>query len=239
MTLFGLAFTLSCTVTSLVGAATTERIILDYRTGLAIHGYDPVAYFTDAVALAGRDALELRYEGVVWRFRNAGNRAAFAERPDVYMPQFGGYDPVGVTQLFMFHSVETARPSPALQAPGRPPRAPGEGRRGSLGQALSRNAVSWSRWPDQCVSRLSPCLDFRRASVYRPGHWADDDYDVYDGERIVGRIFRAEARHRAGTPWMWTLVFHERRPPGPHQGFAVSREEAMVAFKASWERGRS
>ena len=38
---------------------------------------------------------------------------------------------------------------------------------------------------------------------------------------------------------MWTLVFHERRPPGPHQGFAVSREEAMVAFKASWERGRS
>ena len=116
LTLFGLAFTLSCTVTSLVGAATTERIILDYRTGLAIHSYDPVAYFTDAVALAGRDALELRYEGVVWRFRNAGNRAAFAERPDVYMPQFGGYDPVGVTQLFMFHSVETARPSPALQA---------------------------------------------------------------------------------------------------------------------------
>ena len=41
---------------------------------------------------------------------------------------------------------------------------------------------------------------FRRASVYRPGHWADDDYDVYDGERIVGRIFRAEAGHRAGTP---------------------------------------
>ena len=38
---------------------------------------------------------------------------------------------------------------------------------------------------------------------------------------------------------MWTILFDERRPPGPHQGFAVSREEAMVAFKASWERGRS
>jgi hypothetical protein len=50
LTLFGPTFTLSCTVTSLVGAATTERIVLDYRTGLAIHGYDPVAYFTDAVA---------------------------------------------------------------------------------------------------------------------------------------------------------------------------------------------
>ena len=33
----------------------------------------------------------------------------------------------------------------------------------------------------------------RRASVYRPGHRADDNYDVYDGERNVGRIFRAEA----------------------------------------------
>ena len=87
-------------------------------------------------------------------------------------------------------------------------------------------------------ARMSGLL-LRRASVYRPGHWADDDYDVYDGERIVGRIFRAEAGHPAETPWMWTILFHERRPPGPHQGFAVSREEAMVAFKASWERGRS
>ena len=82
-------------------------------------------------------------------------------------------------------------------------------------------------------------LLLHRASVYRHGHWADDDYDVYDGERIVGRIFRAEAGHPAETPWMWTIVFHERRPTGPHQGFAVSREEAMAAFKASWERGRS
>ena len=29
---------------------------------------------------------------------NVGNRAAFAARPDVYMPQFGGYDPVGVAR---------------------------------------------------------------------------------------------------------------------------------------------
>ena len=82
-------------------------------------------------------------------------------------------------------------------------------------------------------------LLLRRAFVYRSGHWVDDDYDVYDGERIIGRIFRAEAGHPKETPWMWTIVFHERKPPGPHQGFAVSREEAMLAFKASWERGRS
>ena len=64
-------------------------------------------------------------------------------------------------------------------------------------------------------------LLLRRAFVYRNGHWADDDYDFYDGERIVGRIFRADAGHPKERPWMWTIVFHERRPPGPHQGFAV------------------
>ena len=81
-------------VSTVVSAATTEQIVVDRRSGLAIHGFDPVAYFTDDTALLGRNELELSYAGAIWRFRNAGNRAAFKQRPDVYMPQFGGYDPV-------------------------------------------------------------------------------------------------------------------------------------------------
>jgi hypothetical protein len=42
-------------------------------------------------------------------------------------------------------------------------------------------------------------LLLRRASVYRPGHWDDDDYDVHQD---IGRIFRAEAGHPAETPWI-------------------------------------
>ena len=38
---------------------------------------------------------------------------------------------------------------------------------------------------------------------------------------------------------MWTIVFHERKPPGPHQGFAAGREQAMAAFQGELERGRS
>jgi hypothetical protein len=91
-------------VTALLGAASaawaglSERIVVDWHSGLAIGGYDPVAFFTDGKPVAGSADLELPYDGAVWRFRNSGNRAAFAERPDVYMPQFGGYDPVGVTR---------------------------------------------------------------------------------------------------------------------------------------------
>lgn len=77
-------------------AATTELIVSDVHTGLAIGGYDPVAYFTDKAARLGKEDHELRYAGVTWRFRNVGNRAAFAANPEVYMPRFGGYDPMAV-----------------------------------------------------------------------------------------------------------------------------------------------
>jgi hypothetical protein len=77
-------------------AATTERVVANRHTGLAIHGFDPVAYFVDGAPLLGRAELEFRFAGVTWRFRNEGNRSAFAADPEVYMPRFGGHDPVAV-----------------------------------------------------------------------------------------------------------------------------------------------
>jgi hypothetical protein len=79
-------------------AATTERVVVDRHTGLALYGFDPVAYFTDAEPLVGRPEFELSFAGAVWRFRNEGNRAAFRDRPDIYMPRFGGYDVVAVAR---------------------------------------------------------------------------------------------------------------------------------------------
>lgn len=81
-----------------VPAATTERVVTDSNTGLAINGFDPVAYFTDHLARPGTGDFECVFEGAVWRFRNAGNRAAFLAHPDVYMPRFGGHDPVAVAR---------------------------------------------------------------------------------------------------------------------------------------------
>src|SRR5205807_326568 len=68
-----------------VRAATTERVVVDLHTGLALYGFDPVAYFTDAKPVAGRPDFELWLAGATWRFRNEGNRAAFADHPEVYM----------------------------------------------------------------------------------------------------------------------------------------------------------
>ncbi len=77
-------------------ASTTERVVTDQHTGLAIYGVDPVAYFTDRKPVEGRQDFEFRHSGAVWRFDNEGNRAAFRGDPDVYMPRYGGYDPVGI-----------------------------------------------------------------------------------------------------------------------------------------------
>lgn len=81
-------------------AATTESVVVDRHSGLAIYGFDPVAYFTDREALAGREELELRIDGATWRFRNPGNREAFARNPEVYKPRFGGYDPIALSRGF-------------------------------------------------------------------------------------------------------------------------------------------
>ena len=75
-------------------AATTERVVVNRYSGLAIEGFDPVAYFTESRPARGLPDFEAREAGAVWRFRNEGNRASFVAHPEIYGPQFGGYDPV-------------------------------------------------------------------------------------------------------------------------------------------------
>ena len=79
-------------------AATTERVVANRFSGLAIEGYDPVAYFVDACPMIGLPEFEAAEAGVVWRFRNEGNRASFVSHPEIYSPQFGGYDPVDLAR---------------------------------------------------------------------------------------------------------------------------------------------
>lgn len=79
-------------------AATTERVVNNRFSGLAIEGYDPVAYFISARPRVGLPEYEASQAGVVWRFVNEGNQASFIAHPEIYGPQFGGYDPVDVAR---------------------------------------------------------------------------------------------------------------------------------------------
>jgi hypothetical protein len=81
-----------------VRAATTERVVVNRFSGLAIEGFDPVAYFVDESPMLGLPAFEASEAGAVWRFRNEGNRASFLAHPEIYGPQFGGYDPIDLAR---------------------------------------------------------------------------------------------------------------------------------------------
>jgi hypothetical protein len=79
-------------------ADAAEHVVVDPHTGLAIAGFDPVAYFAEASPVLGKGDFEYAVAGAVWRFRNEGNRAAFVDDPQIYMPRFGGYDPVALAR---------------------------------------------------------------------------------------------------------------------------------------------
>jgi hypothetical protein len=66
--------------------------------GLALKGYDPVAYFTEGKAIQGRKEFTYEYADAKWRFVNAANRALFAHDPEKYAPQYGGYCAWGISQ---------------------------------------------------------------------------------------------------------------------------------------------
>ncbi len=61
------------------------------ENGLAIQGYDPVAYFNQNKAIEGDKQWSANFEGVSYRFANAANKEAFVKDPKKYEPQYGGW----------------------------------------------------------------------------------------------------------------------------------------------------
>src|SRR4029079_9976280 len=67
-----------------------NRPLLAETAPLALKGYDPAAYFTDAKPTPGREQFEVLWDGQRYRFASAQHRAMFRTSPDRYAPQFGG-----------------------------------------------------------------------------------------------------------------------------------------------------
>ncbi len=59
--------------------------------GVAIKGYDPVAYFTDGKPVKGNRAFEYIWMGAEWHFTSAGHKDLFIKNPERYAPKYGGY----------------------------------------------------------------------------------------------------------------------------------------------------
>ena len=100
----GLAIVAMCALSLTVSkdsATANERVVTDWQTGLAISGFDPVAYFVEGQPVAGKPEYEAQWNGVVWRFRSLGNRDAFVDAPQVYAPEFGGHDAIAIADGYI------------------------------------------------------------------------------------------------------------------------------------------
>ena len=60
-------------------------------SGLALKGYDAVAYFEVGEPTAGDSQFSYEWSGATWQFSSAANRDMFAQSPENYAPQFGGF----------------------------------------------------------------------------------------------------------------------------------------------------
>lgn len=65
------------------------------KDGVALRGYDPVAYFTDGKPTKGASAHKFEYKGSTFYFATAENQRRFARDPARYAPQFGGFCALG------------------------------------------------------------------------------------------------------------------------------------------------
>jgi YHS domain-containing protein len=64
----------------------------------AIHGYDPVAYFSEHKPVKGDKKYSLSWESATWYFSNVKNLELFKANPHMYAPQYGGYCAYGLAK---------------------------------------------------------------------------------------------------------------------------------------------
>ncbi|MCT4611656.1 MAG: hypothetical protein N4A70_20885 [Pelagimonas sp.] len=72
------------------------------NTGLAMQGYDPVAYFTLGEATPGQVAITAIHNDAQYRFVNEDHKVAFESDPEAYLPQYGGFCAFGAAMGFKF-----------------------------------------------------------------------------------------------------------------------------------------
>lgn len=71
-------------------------------TGLAMQGYDPVAYFTDGAPAKGSYKITALFNDATYRFSSEENKAQFEANPEAYLPAYGGYCAFGTAMGFKF-----------------------------------------------------------------------------------------------------------------------------------------
>jgi YHS domain-containing protein len=71
-------------------------------SGIALDGYDPVAFFTDKKPMNGDPSISASYNGAKYFLASKEHKVMFEADPQKYVPQFGGYCSFGVAEGALF-----------------------------------------------------------------------------------------------------------------------------------------
>ena len=88
--------------------ATAQTRVVNQSQGVAIKGYDPVAYFTQSDAVKGDATHAHVWNDATWLFATAANRDAFAADPEKFAPQYGGYCAYAMSRDYVADITPTA-----------------------------------------------------------------------------------------------------------------------------------
>jgi YHS domain-containing protein len=83
---------------ALPGFAQTKNLLNLDKSGVAIQGYDPVAFFTEGKPVKGKPELVRLHGGAAYQFATKENLELFRKDPAKYVPAFGGYCAYGVSR---------------------------------------------------------------------------------------------------------------------------------------------
>jgi hypothetical protein len=78
------------------GAALAKELVNTDDQGLALAGYDPVAFHTQQAAVMGDGGIASTFRGATYRFASAEHKDLFDAAPEKYVPAYGGFCAMGV-----------------------------------------------------------------------------------------------------------------------------------------------
>jgi YHS domain-containing protein len=79
------------TIGAIVSSVPAGQLVNVDQNGIALQGYDPVAYFTNGGPVKGTQEITASYKGATYYFASAEHKAQFEKEPGKYAPRFGGY----------------------------------------------------------------------------------------------------------------------------------------------------
>jgi YHS domain-containing protein len=97
-----LTLTLAAVLVSSTAVQGADLVNTSGKSGVALNGYDPVAFFTDKKPVHGNFKISAEHHGAKYFFASEEHKAMFTANPDKYAPQCGGYCAFGVSVGALF-----------------------------------------------------------------------------------------------------------------------------------------